>query len=611
MTRNIIACTHTQNRAGNRFSFDDREGGGVKLERMRVNPVASGGPSALQAALFASRSEACEMRSTSDRCGSGWRSLVVTILGVAAFATTSVAIGQESSKSKPAKGKEPVVTAKLSYVDEILFEAWKAAKVKPSANASDAEFLRRAYLDALGRIPNVEEASAFLDSKEPSSSRRAKLVDHLLAHPDFAKNFGNEWTITLVGRRNQGRDVDKGELASWLRKQVAAGRPWNEMAYELITAKGSNKENGAVNFPMSHLDDGAVNLTSLTTRVFLGQQIQCTQCHDHPSNNWKQSDFWSINAFYKGVRTERVMRTDNVGAEVYDHTVLSDMPSDAYSKFEKRNAVVGIAFPTYLDGTKISQNADVDRREALGKFIAEKDKIQLAKAFVNRVWGRLYGRGIVHPVDDFGDHNPPSQPELLDTLADEFVASKFDIKWLYRTLMNTRAYGLTSQTIKENEKDETLFSHMALKPMTPEQLFDSLITATSAHKAAGGDGDQVRGRWLGQFTVTFANDEEGESSNFQGTIPQALMMMNGDLMAKATGGKPGSFLYGTLEKSRSQRRPALFIVNRLYIAALGRYPTSNELRNASAFLGTNPDSIYVVEDLFWSLLNCNEFVLNH
>jgi len=581
------------------------------LECLRVNPAASGGQSAPKAVLVASRSEACEMRSTSDRCGSGWRSLVIMILGLAAIATTSVAIGQESSKSKPGNGKDQVVAAKLSHVDEMLLDAWKAAKVKPSANATDAEFVRRAYLDALGRIPNVQEAAAFLDSKEPSASRRAKLVDHLLAHPDFAKNFGNEWTITLVGRRNQGRDVDKGELASWLRKQVAAGRPWNEMAYELITAKGSNKENGAVNFPMSHLDDGAVNLTSLTTRVFLGQQIQCTQCHDHPSNDWKQSDFWGINAFYKGVRTERVMRTDNVGAEVYDHTVLSDMPSDAYSKFEKRNAVVGIAFPTYLDGTKISQNADVDRREALGKFIAEKDKIQLAKAFVNRVWGRLYGRGIVHPVDDFGDHNPPSHPELLDTLADEFVASKFDIKWLYRTLMNTRAYGLTSQTTKENEKDETYFSHMALKPMTPEQLFDSLITATSAHKAAGGNVDQVRGRWLGQFTVTFANDEEGESSNFQGTIPQALMMMNGDLMAKATGGKPGSFLYDTLEKSRSQRRPALFIVNRLYLAALGRYPNSNELRNASAFLGTNPDSIYVVEDLFWSLLNCNEFVLNH
>ena len=272
---------------------------------------------------------------------------------------------------------------------------------------------------------------------------------------------------------------------------------------------------------------------------------------------------------------------------------------------------MGIAFPTYLDGTKISQNADVDRREALGKFIAEKDKKQLAKAFVNRVWGRLFGRGIVNPVDDFGDHNKPTHPELLDKLADEFIAAKFDVKFLYRTLMNTRAYQLTSQSLKENEKDETLFSHLAMKPMTPEQLFDSLITATSAHKTEKGNFDGVRNEWLKQFVVTFANDEEGESSNFQGTIPQALMMMNGDLMAKATGGKPGSFLADTLDRSRRSRKPALFIVSNLYFAALGRAPTANELRNASAFLGTNPDSIQVLEDLFWSLLNCNEFVLNH
>lgn len=529
--------------------------------------------------------------------------------GIAVAACLAVAVAMAADKPKSKGSKESAEPPKLSYIDSILLESWQSAKVKPSAMASDAEFLRRAYLDLLGRIPNVQEAQSFLDAKD--SGKRAKLVSYLLAHPDFAKHFGNEWSIILVGRKNQGRDVDKAALTSWLRKQIAVDRPWDQIAYELITAKGNNKENGAVNFPMAHLEDGAVNLTSLTTRVFLGQQIQCTQCHDHPSNNWKQSDFWGINAFFKGVRTQRVMKTDNVGAEVYDHTELSDEPSDAYSKFEKRNAVVGIAFPTYLDGTKISQNADVDRREALGKLITDKDKKQLARAFVNRTWGHLFGRGFVHPVDDFGDHNPPSHPALLDRLADDFIAAKFDVKWLLRTIMTSKTYGLTSQTIKENEKDETLFSHMALKPMTPEQLFDSLITATSAHKAAGGDFDKVRNQWLGQFVVTFANDEEGESSNFQGTIPQALMMMNGDLMNGATGGKPGSFLRDTLDKSRVQRAPARFIVNRLYLAALGRYPNDRELRNAGNFLGTNPDSIYVIEDLFWSLLNCNEFVLNH
>ena len=544
---------------------------------------------------------------TADKAARLRMMAVAAILGTA-FASS--ALGGDGEKPK-APSSSSSSASKASPIDALFLAGLKKANVKPSPEASDAEFLRRIYLDMLGRIPTVQEAGTFLEAKE--KGKRAKLVDQLLEHPDFSKNFGNEWGIILLGRKNQGRDVDRGELQSWLRREVAANRPWNEMAFELITAKGSNKENGAVNFTMAHLEDGAINLTSLTTRAFLGQQIQCTQCHDHPTppNTWKQADFWSINAFFKGLRSQRVMKTDATGAEVYSHTELRDEPTMDHSTFEQRNALIGVAFPRYLDGTPLPKYGEVNRREELGRLITEKDKQQLARAFVNRVWGRFLGRGFVQPVDDFGPHNTPAHPELLDRLTEDFIASKFDVKALYRTIASSKAYALSSMNLKENEKDETLFSHMALKPMTPEQLFDSLITATAAHKAGGGDVDGVRKRWLGQFTVTFANDEEGESSNFQGTIPQALMMMNGELMNGATGGKPGSFLHNTLESSRTQRVPARFIVNRLYLAALGRYPNASELTNASGFLGTNPDSIAVLEDLFWSLLNCNEFVLNH
>ncbi len=439
-------------------------------------------------------------------------------------------------------------------------------------------------------------------------------MEYLLAHPDYPKNFGNIWATLLVGRRPDGRNVDRNELSGWLRRQFAANRPWNEMAYELITAKGSNKENGAVNFAMAHLQDGAVNLTSLTTRVFLGQQIQCTQCHDHPSNDWKQEDFWGINAFFKGVRSRDVMKTDASGGEVYDHTELSDVPTDAYSSFEKRNAVVGIAFPTFLDGRRISQGADVDRREALGKFVTEEDNLQFARAFVNRMWGHFLGRGIVHPVDDFGDHNPPSHPELLDQLAEDFRANDYDVKDLIRWITSSKAYHLSSVQTKDNEKDETLFSHMVVKPMSPEQLFDSLLVATDAHKAGGDrETDQRRDRWMNQFIFTFATDEVSETTNFQGTIPQALMMMNGDLMAQATGGKKGSFLAKLKDAAMAQRkaRPDAFMVNYLYLSALSRYPTAGEMSKMRSFLATDKDPIRVMEDIFWALLNSNEFVLNH
>jgi hypothetical protein len=537
-----------------------------------------------------------------------WRSSGGVAWGVAAALLAVLASAAVAEEPDPAGSK--VGRAKPAYLDQMLQEAWEGASIKPSPAASDSEFLRRAYLDVLGRNPTVKEALAFLESKDPG--KRAKLVEYLLADPDYPKNFGNIWTVTLIGRRDRERMVDRTALRSWLRLQFAGNRPWDEVARELLTAKGSNKENGAVNFALSHMEFGAVPLTSISTRVFLGQQIQCTQCHDHPSNDWKQADFWGINAFFKGIRSREVKVTDATGAEVVDHVELGDEPTDAYSTFDRRDGTIRIAFPTFLDGRKISQGKDVDRREALGKFITGPDNEVFPKAFVNRMWGHFLGRGFVQPVDDFGDHNPPSHPELLDQLGADFKAGGYDIKNLIRWIMNSQAYNLTSSMIKENEKDETLFSHMALKPMSPEQLFDSLLTATAAHKAGGGDQDSKRDQWMRQFIFAFATDEGEESSSFQGTIPQALMMMNGDLMEKAVGAQTGGFLRGVLEQATAQRRgaPDIFIINQIYLAALSRAPSTAELNAARGILRRSPDPIPVMEDVFWALLNSNEFVLN-
>jgi hypothetical protein len=513
-------------------------------------------------------------------------------------------------ETTPSPGSSAKTTgARLDFIDTMIKSAWADSDIKPSPMARDDEFMRRAYLDVLGRIPNVAEAKAFLTSKD--KGKRAKLVEYLLAHQDYEKNFANNWKVTLIGRQNQGQDVDEKALRDWLRRQFAENRPWNEIAFDLITAKGNNKENGACNFVMSHLEGGAVPLTSITTRVFLSQQIQCTQCHDHPSNDWKQADFWGINAFLKGIKTQRVNKEDATGANVVDHIELADTPTDAFANFERRDARVGIAFPTFLDGRKISQGKDVNRREALGKFITEPSNDNFPKAFVNRMWGHFLGRGFVQPLDDFGPHNPASHPELLDKLGAEFKASKYDIKQLIRWIMNSDVYQLTSSSTKANEKDETLFSHMNLKPMSPEQLFDSLIAATAAHKTGGGDNEGKRSEWLRQFQFAFGNDEGEEQTSFQGTIPQALMMMNGPLMEQAVSGKPGSFLADLLFNAQKQGGAIdVYIINHLYLAALSRVPTHTELTAFQKQFASYPDSIQVMEDIFWALLNSNEFVLN-
>jgi hypothetical protein len=215
-------------------------------------------------------------------------------------------------------------------------------------------------------------------------------------------------------------------------------------------------------------------------------------------------------------------------------------------------------------------------------------------------------------VDDLGPHNSPSHPELLDSLAQEFRSSGYDVKQLIRWIMASRAYQATSVRAKGQEKSDGLFQVMALRPMTPEQLFDSLLTATGAHRAGSeAEQDKKREAWSRQFLITFGNDEGDEATTFQGTIPQALMMMNGELMKDALSGKPGSFLGSCVEQASRSHAPETYLVNQVYLAALSRYPNRREMQQAGRYFASFPDSLQVLQDLFWALLNSNEFILIH
>lgn len=535
--------------------------------------------------------------------------ILVLLTGLLVLVLDQASLSAADRDKKAAGGAK--TPGRADFIDRLLEASWKSAGIKPARMATDEEYLRRAYLDLLGRIPSVQEARAFLSTREPD--RREKLVDYLLEHVDYPKNFATQWTVLLIGRGNQGRMVNREALTGWLRKQFSANRPWNEIAYDLVTATGSNRENGAVNYVLAHMESDSVSLTSRTTRLFLGQQIQCTQCHDHPSNEWKQNDFWGINAFFKGIRAENKTAAGPTGTEAYDHTELSDRPTDAFVQFDRRNGLVGIAFPKFLDGRKISQGTDVIRRIELGKFIGDPKNDDVARAFANRMWAHFMGRGFVNPVDDLGPHNPPSHPQLLGELAAKFRAEGYDVKQLIRWIMASRPYQASSVRLKGAEKEEGAFDSMTLRPMSPEQLFDSLLTATQAHRAGNEEGsDRRRDTWLRQFLFTFGNDEGEEVTSFQGTIPQALMMMNGELMQDALSGKPGSFLAECVEAAGKQSRaPAAYMVDQIYLAALSRHPTPREVQQAGHQVESYPDTLCVLQDLFWALLNSNEFILIH
>ena len=292
-------------------------------------------------------------------------------------------------------------------------------------------------------------------------------------------------------------------------------------------------------------------------------------------------------------------------------------PEEAEVYFEVRDATLQSAYPVFIDGREAASRSgylsDVNRRRELAAFVLKSR--EMPRAAVNRLWAVFFSHGFTTPVDDMGPHNPPSHPELLDLLSTEFARNNYDLRLLMKWMVNSEAYGLSSRMTQQNELDDpskgerALFSHYYLRQMQAEQLFDSLITATAADQGEGREKyDATRRQWLRQFVVAFGNDEGTEGTTFDGTITQSLVLFNGELMREAMSLAPGSFLsrLNTASGSLDQK------VNHLYITALSRTATKKELlaaRQLVRWRGGNQGE--ALQDIWWAILNCNEFILNH
>jgi len=535
--------------------------------------------------------------------------------GTAEEAFAAPTPSRTARESKFTTGSSDVL---IDFINEQIRQGWTDNEVQPSAIADDAEWLRRVYLDIVGHIPPVDEVEAFLKDKSPA--KRAQVIDRLLDDPAYVRHWTTIWTNLLIGRgmgnAQQGGPERRAGLQKFLREGFAKNRPWSEMVYDLLAAEGRHDENGAVNFLLAHLNDGAVPATAISARLFLGIQVQCTQCHDHPFNDWKQNQFWQFNSFFKQARAREHRKYDErTGRMVFDYVelVATDFEGPVY--FEKRNGLMQVAYPTY-EGKEVDPSGDTNRRLELAKLIMEGDRPLIADAMVNRMWGHFFGYGFTRPVDDMGPHNAPSHPELLDRLSREFVKNNYDLKQLIRWICNSEAYNLTSQFNSKNENDNPaagempLFSHMYLKSMSAEQLYDSLIIATNAHKSGRSNweqAEQLRQQWLQQFILAFGTDENDESTTFNGTIPQALMMMNGELVQNALSEKNGSFLHSVLTDKGNEQAKLRY----LYLSTLSRPPSPRELSAARNVLRGARSPLEAYQDLYWALLNSNEFICNH
>jgi hypothetical protein len=461
---------------------------------------------------------------------------------------------------------------------------------------------------------------------------------------EYARNWTDTWTTVLIGRDTENERVNRSGMRQWLRRVLAKNIPYDAFVTELVTATGVNKSgqrgfNGATNFLSGKLDENGVQATAKTAQVFLGMQVQCTQCHNHPFNKGKQNQFWEFNAFFRQTRAlRRFDGTRDIQAMELDDEDFAGEGGEGNTEeaglfYELRNGQVKVAFPVFIDGTTISKSGylpavledgskyGVNRRDELAKLIVTSPL--MPKAMVNRIWGHFFGFGFTRPIDDLGEHNPPSHPELLEGLAERFREQSFDSKELMRWIVLSRPYSLSSRTTKGNAKDDPFvgekpqFSRFYLRQMRPEELYQSLLTATEADRV-GGDAEPAAERgeaaarrkdeWLAQFIIAFGTDEGDEATTFNGSIPQVLMMFNGDLVKAATAVGKGGFL-DRVAKSNDKNAAKIDL---LYRAALARRPTAREVKVANQMMTARKgDAAAALQDIWWAVLNSNEFIINH
>ncbi|MEM7456142.1 MAG: DUF1553 domain-containing protein, partial [Planctomycetota bacterium] len=466
--------------------------------------------------------------------------------------------------------------------------------------------------------------------------KKQKLVEKLLYDDnyteEFARNWTTLWTNILIGRTG-GTDnnsmISRPGMQKYLRDSFARNKSYDRMVYELITASGSTTPgeddfNGATNFLIDKVNEEKASLaTAATTKIFLGLQVQCTQCHNHPFNNWKQETYWRMNAFFRQVRAfGGGMRGDMVSARLVDQDFRGEGPGarmeEAEIFFELRNGIVKQAFPTFIDGTEIDRSGYVNvvnRRVEFAKLVLESEF--MPKALVNRMWGHFMGYGFTKPVDDLGPHNIPNNPELLDFLAEEFRTSEYDMRQLISWIVLSKPYQLSSEQNSSNESDDPLlgqqprFSQFYLRQMQAEQLYESLLIATQAGESRGSyeEQEQLKSRWLQQFSQAFGTDEGDETTSFNGTIPQVLMMFNGDLMRTAISTDRGSLIDRLVRDDSMSDKERL---EYLFLAGLSREPSREESEIFKQIYHAREGNLSEsLRDMWWIILNTNEFIFNH
>ncbi len=487
-----------------------------------------------------------------------------------------------------------------NYVDELVYDRLRDLHVAPSELSTDEAFLRRVSIDLIGLLPTVEERERFLADTSPD--KRAKLIDALLERPEFLDVWTMKWAEMLQIRTANGASRKGLRLYDeWLRSQVQSGRTIDQIVAQLLPATGGTFENPATSYYQTETTPQL--LAENIAQSLLGTRIQCAQCHNHPFDRWTMDDYYGFAAFFSQVGYKQAQ-------DPRELTIFNAATGDMKHPVDGRSVS-----PRFLGGEAPSIPAGADYRQFLSDWLTSGDNTAFRENLANTVWAHFFGIGIVETVDDVRVSNPPSNSALHRELGRRLAEYKFDIRPLVRDLCNSRTYQLATRRNSANEWDERNFSHAKIRRMRAEVLLDCINQATGVSErfpglAEGGRAVQIAdGRTNNYFLSTFGRSTRETACSCEvktsPTLSQALHLLNGE----TTSGKieEGGLIPTLLETHKDP----LMVVSQLYIRCLSRPPTDAEVSAIRARLSGAEDVPGALTDLFWALLNSNEFIFNH
>jgi hypothetical protein len=492
-----------------------------------------------------------------------------------------------------------------NFIDDLVIGKLQTLKIAPSEQASDREFIRRAFLDATGALPAPQEVESFLASDSPD--KRARLIDALLEREEYVDYWTNRWSDVLLVSSSKLSETAMWSYYNWIRESVAANKPWDRMAREIITATGNTLENGAANYFVMHKE--TTDLTENFSMAFLGMSITCARCHNHPLEKWTQKQYYQMaNLFARigmknGTRAGDVQIYTNPAGEVNHPRLGKPLP------------------PTPLDGEALAFDSPKDRREHLARWLTSPSNAYFARSVVNRAWKNFMGRGLVEAVDDMRATNPPSNEELLDALTKDFTDHDFDLKHLARTIMNSAAYQRSSRSNEANKQDERYYSRYIIKRLPAEALLDAISQVTGVPSEfpnfpAGMRAMQIPdARVNSYFLSAFGKPPRINTCECERTsepsVAQVLHIINGDTINQKLRAR-GSVVDSFVKLGVSNE----MMINHIYQAALSRGPSKDELDHLVPLMNETRDASgaarrQAVEDLVWAVLTSKEFLFNH